>query len=110
MQSHSFARRVHTDAERKRRYGTYRWKQLRLQVLRRDHYVCRVVPGCVRRATVADHVNPVYPGMSDAEFHDPANLRAACGPHNLWRGLDQREAERQGGGTRMLRGQSSLKA
>jgi hypothetical protein len=70
-----------------RRYRTQRWRRLREAVLRRDGYACRVVAGCQARATVADHVSPVYPGMPDDEFFDPRNLRASCRRHNLARGF-----------------------
>jgi hypothetical protein len=36
---------------------------------------------------VADHIVPVYPGMSDDEFYDGANLRASCKRHNVVRGV-----------------------
>lgn len=71
-----------------RRYHGARWRKLREQILRRDGYRCRIVAGCDLRANVADHVTPVYPGMSDAEFFDPANLRAGCWPHNRARAFE----------------------
>ena len=79
------------------RYHSWRWRKLSARVLKRDGYRCRIVPGCEVRATVADHVDPVYPGMPDAEFFDASRLRAACGPHNLWRGLAARAEAREGG-------------
>ena len=69
-----------------RRYNVKRWLTLRMAVLRRDLWVCQVVPGCPMTATVADHISPVYEGMPDWEFFDPTNLRAACKHHNLRRG------------------------
>jgi 5-methylcytosine-specific restriction endonuclease McrA len=68
-----------------RRYGLKRWQKLRLRILNRDNWVCRIVVGCTTRATIADHIIPVYPGMPDREFFDPNNLRAACRDHNLAR-------------------------
>ena len=70
-----------------RRYKTQRWRQGRLRVLNRDLWICRVVAGCPVRATVADHVLPVYPGMPDALFFGMGNLRAACHGHNKARGF-----------------------
>jgi 5-methylcytosine-specific restriction endonuclease McrA len=54
-------------------------------VLRRDNWVCRIVTGCAHPATVADHIIPVFPGMPDAMFFNPKNVRAACRDHNLAR-------------------------
>jgi 5-methylcytosine-specific restriction endonuclease McrA len=59
-------------------------------VLRRDAYVCRVSSACPTPATVADHVVEVYPGMPDALFYDPTNLRASCSRHNTARGIAAR--------------------
>jgi 5-methylcytosine-specific restriction endonuclease McrA len=70
---------------RDKRYGTRRWKATRLRVLHRDLWAC-FVPGCGVSASVADHIDPVYPGMPSAWFFDEANLRAACRHHNLRRG------------------------
>src|SRR5690349_3816011 len=97
-----------SEVERKRRYGTARWKRVRLLVLRRDGYVCQVEPGCPVRANTADHIVPAHPGMTDAEFHDPANLRAACGPHNLARGLMDAALQR-GEGARFSAGRQSAR-
>jgi hypothetical protein len=72
---------------RDRRYGLARWTKVRLRVLVRDAWRCRIVPGCTRPATVADHIEPVYPGMPDSLFFDPRNLRAACRDHNIARGF-----------------------
>lgn len=69
------------------RYGNRRWRTVRLFVLRRDFYVCRIVDGCTERATVVDHIRPASPGMSDSLFFDPRNLRAGCRDHNLARGF-----------------------
>ena len=53
-----------------RRYQVKRWRMLRLDVLRRDLWVCQVVPGCPVPAQVVDHISPVYEGMPDWEFFD----------------------------------------
>lgn len=78
-------------AARDPRYGTSRWRKTRLAVLRRDGEECWV-PGCGRRATVADHIVPVSSGLSDFEFHSLSNLRASCMPHNVRRGVAERLA------------------
>jgi hypothetical protein len=46
-------------------------------VLNRDLWVCRVAVGCPDPGNVCDHINPVHPGMTDAEFYDERNLRAS---------------------------------
>lgn len=71
---------------RDRRYGSARWRRVSKAVLRRDLYVCRIAPGCSTRATVADHVIAVHPGMPDALFFGMDNLRAGCRDHNILRG------------------------
>jgi 5-methylcytosine-specific restriction endonuclease McrA len=66
------------------RYWTPEWKRLRLLVLDRDRWVCRVRDrGCTGGATTVDHVDPVVEGGA---FWDPSNLRAACGWCNSQRG------------------------
>ena len=70
-----------------RRYKSPRWRRVRLRVLARDAYRCRIVPGCDAHANVADHIQPVYPGMPDSLFFDPRNLRAGCRRHNVARGF-----------------------
>jgi 5-methylcytosine-specific restriction endonuclease McrA len=77
------------DARRDRRYGSKRWKELRLDVLRRDLHRCWI-PSCEAWADVCDHVAPVYPGMPDTEFYNPWNLRASCRRHNTARGVAAR--------------------
>lgn len=72
------------------RYRNRRWKALRLAVLMRDLYRCQVAPQCPVPASVADHIDPVYEGMPDSEFYDPANLRASCKRHNTARGVAAR--------------------
>jgi hypothetical protein len=71
---------------RDRRYGRARWRKVRLAVLNRDNWTCRIVLTCQERATVADHIVPATPDMPDALFHDPRNLRAGCHYHNTERG------------------------
>ena len=69
-----------------KRYNSRRWRErTRPRVLRRDMWRCQVVEGCTELGNHVDHINPVYPGMSDAEFFDVNNLRAACRLHNLAR-------------------------
>lgn len=72
-----------------RRYRTKRWQRVRLRVLNRDGWACRVALGCPEPATVADHILPVHDGMTDDLFFAPINLRAACRNHNLARGLTE---------------------
>jgi 5-methylcytosine-specific restriction endonuclease McrA len=69
-----------------RRYSSYRWRKVRELVLRRDRRTCWAA-GCDREANVCDHRTPVYPGMPDSAFFDPAGLRASCRAHNLARAL-----------------------
>lgn len=71
---------------RDKRYGSRRWRDTAKAVLARDLYVCRIAPGCSNRATVADHVLEVYPGMPDHLFFGMENLRAGCKDHNILRG------------------------
>ena len=70
-----------------RRYGTTRWKRVRLSVLRRDAYRCWVDGG---PASIADHIMPWYEGMPDSLFFGMDNLRASCKRHNTARGVAQR--------------------
>jgi len=73
--------------------STRAWRRRRLAVLTRDAWRCqvpvdelgRIDPGgrpCHRPADTVDHVVPRALGGDD----DPANLRAACTPHNLSKG------------------------
>ncbi len=85
-----------------RRYGSRRWKAVRLRVLHRDLWRC-YVPDCPLPANVADHIDTVYPGMPDAWFFDEANLRASCKRHNTARGVAARlERELNASGWRTL--------
>ena len=57
-----------------------RWKELRLQILRRDSWTCQIRgPRCTVQATQVDHiVKRAWGGHRS----DPANLRAACAACN----------------------------
>lgn len=60
----------------KRPYDAPAWRKVRLFVLERDNYECRVrLPGCSEVATVADHIVPYLQGGA---WYDPNNLRASC--------------------------------
>jgi 5-methylcytosine-specific restriction endonuclease McrA len=76
--------------QRKRWYGTQRWKRLRMSVLTGS-------PNCsichVRPATQADHVQH---RQDNATFWDETNLRPACAECNNRVGAAARHA-RQGG-------------
>lgn len=61
---------------------------MRLEVLERDGWRCQLrLPGCEVRADQADHIVRVRDGGA---WFDIANLRAACGPCNRQRELEQR--------------------
>lgn len=83
------------------RYGSRTWKRQRLRVLNRDNWICRVVPDCTVRASIADHILPVYPGMPDDLFFGLDNLRASCRRHNWARGVAAR-LDRESGGSSAL--------
>jgi hypothetical protein len=70
---------------------------LRLRILQRDAWRCRIVAGCPTPATVADHIQPASPEMPDALFYDPRNLRAGCRQHNIDRGKVARFLRETGG-------------
>ena len=64
-----------------RRYGSLRWKKLRLAVLARDGYECRVRgPSCRGTANTVNHRLAVSEGGA---FFDPENLEASCGACNF---------------------------
>lgn len=68
-----------------------RWQQVRLLVLERDEYRCRIRgERCEGTATDADHIIPWEDG--GAKF-DPANLRASCGWCNRSRASKQKHRE-----------------
>lgn len=80
-----------------RRYRSARWLRVRDRVLNRPYgptpYCVLDPDGPPHLATLADHINPVYPGMPDAEFYDEANLQPACNAHNIAKGmLDKQRA------------------
>jgi hypothetical protein len=72
------------------RYHSRRWQRVAKAVLERDNHHCRIAPGCPERATIADHILPVFKGMTDELFFGMGNLRAACRRHNTARGVAAR--------------------
>ena len=70
-------------------YSRKSWRVMSNSVKQRDMFQC-YVKGCPDRGTHCDHIEPVHPAMSYHDFHDPANLRAACRRHNTWRGMAAR--------------------
>lgn len=62
-------------------YDTREWRRVRLVVLARDGYVCRIgyVGTCRVTATSVDHVTRPEDGGA---LFDPHNLQAACVPCN----------------------------
>jgi len=68
--------------DRSRLYRTARWKQLRLQILQRDHYRCNrcdvdLRPGNTHpESAVVDHVEK-HRG-DPVKFFDPDNLQSLC--------------------------------
>lgn len=68
------------------------WRRVRLEVLDRDRYECKVRgPKCRQKADQVDHIIPVADGGA---LYDPTNLRAACSWCNTWRA--QRQKSRDG--------------
>jgi 5-methylcytosine-specific restriction endonuclease McrA len=64
-------------------YSTSQWRRVRMQVLERDRFTCRIgLPGCRVKATEADHIVSLANG---GEAFNPENLRAACKPCNVAR-------------------------
>ena len=64
-----------------RRYGSPRWKKLRLGILRRDNYQCQIRgPNCRGTANTVNHRLAVSEGGA---FFDPENLEASCGACNF---------------------------
>jgi 5-methylcytosine-specific restriction enzyme A len=56
--------------------STSRWRRLRLQVLKRDDYQCRMrLPGCTGEADQVDHVLNVARGGNP---YDEENCRSVC--------------------------------
>lgn len=55
------------------------WRRVRLQVLKRDHYVCVIcqADGRMTPATEVDHIKP-FNGVNDPLRLDMSNLQSAC--------------------------------
>ena len=71
--------------------STSQWRRVRLVVLERDDYICKVQgPKCERKATDVDHIIPVPDGGA---VFDTYNLRAACHRCNAWRANVQKAKE-----------------
>jgi 5-methylcytosine-specific restriction endonuclease McrA len=61
-------------------YDSTAWKLVRKSVLARDGFRCQIrLPGCLGRATAADHVVELEDGGSPYSL---SNLQAACRPCN----------------------------
>lgn len=74
------------------RHGGRQWRALRLRILHRDGYRCRINgPGCT---TVADQVDHIVELANGGDKYDPANLRAACTHCNSSRGASMGNARR----------------
>lgn len=58
-----------------------RWREFRLQILRRDNYVCY---HCGGAADEVDHLVPV--SVDPTREYDPTNCVASCAHHNRSRG------------------------
>lgn len=72
-------------------YSSATWRRVRLFVLRRDGYVCRIrLSGCTDVATEADHIVSIDDGGA---WYDPLNLRAACKHCNSLRGNITKQAK-----------------
>jgi hypothetical protein len=83
---------VTTSAEVRRLYNSTQWRRLRLVILERDEYLCRIEPQPPHAATTVDHI--VSPLVHPGGFFDPDNLRAACAHHNYGRGASQGHRDR----------------
>src|SRR5688500_8239775 len=77
------------NARQDKRYTTHLWRKRRITALNHARRTCWV-NGCPEPGNVADHINPVYPGMPDHEFYALSNLRASCKRHNTARGVAAR--------------------
>ncbi len=79
-------------------HGGRRWRTLRLQILERDGWRCRIGdPGCTIVATQVDHIVELANGGAK---YDPTNLRAACAHCNTSRGAAMGNQRRTQGTTR----------
>lgn len=64
----------------RRVYDNPAWPRIRVQVLRRDGYLCQIRgTRCLGEASEVDHVVPL---SRRGPAYDPSNLRAACAPCN----------------------------
>jgi hypothetical protein len=79
-------------------YKKGRWKQTSAFVRARDPY-CYVVD-CPEPVRAADHIDPVSPATTMAEFHDVSRLRGSCRRHNTARGVAARLERELAGGVR----------
>lgn len=69
-------------------YNSLQWARVRLEILERDGYRCRVCgPKCKGKATEVDHIIPTADG---GPMFDPSNLRASCDWCNTWRAQRQK--------------------
>lgn len=65
------------------RYKSRHWKRVRLQVLNRDLWQCRIrLPNCLGTASQVDHIISPHPWLGNGDFYALDNLRAACKPCN----------------------------
>lgn len=75
-------------------YRSKAWRAVRVVVLERDGYVCKIgLPGCKGAADTVDHVVELADG--GAPF-DPDNLVAACISCNVAKGNKARRARKYG--------------
>jgi 5-methylcytosine-specific restriction endonuclease McrA len=85
-------------------YTTQKWRKLRVRILERDGWRCRVqLPGCLGRATEVDHITPLDAG---GDPYDPSNLRAACSRCNRRMGSRYTNTQRAAA-LRVLKGQGN---
>ena len=68
----------------RRLYTTVQWRRVRLEVLERDGWRCRIRgEGCTGEANEVDHIVSLAHG---GDPYDPSGLRAACSFCNRSRG------------------------
>lgn len=80
-------------------YNTPAWRRVRLEVLERDGYRCKIGgPSCKHQATQVDHIVPIKAGGAP---YDPENLRASCAPCNSMR-ANQRSENWRRSSTRIM--------
>jgi 5-methylcytosine-specific restriction endonuclease McrA len=83
--------------------STRAWRRVRVEVLERDGYHCRLrYPGCRFEATEVDHViNLASTGTPRCEAVDPDECVAACGRcHHQKSAREAAEGARRGSGKR----------